>query len=128
MQQIYNWMFWFLLVIACIIFVVLFFIDAPYGRFYRNGWGRALSGRVAWILMEAPAALTILVMALLSPRLTALPALVFLLIWESHYFYRAFIFPFRGSGKRRPVPITIVCMGAIFNIWNGFLNGPDFFI
>ena len=43
--------------IAVAVFVSLFFIDAPYGRYFKHSFGPATNGKLAWILMEAPAPL-----------------------------------------------------------------------
>ncbi len=42
------------LIAAAGVFAALFFIRAPYGRYYRKGWGPTLSSRVSWLLMESP--------------------------------------------------------------------------
>src|SRR5438045_1397615 len=40
------------------IFPLLFFIDAPYGRYFGQPWqGPAIDNRLGWIFMEAPAAI-----------------------------------------------------------------------
>jgi protein-S-isoprenylcysteine O-methyltransferase Ste14 len=80
---------------------------------------------LGWILMEAPAALTIATCFLLrSPRLPG--AWVFLGLWELHYLNRAFIFPFRSPGKHKPMPLSVALMGVFFNGVNGYLNGRGF--
>ena len=125
--SVYYWLFGVLAVVACAVFILLHFINAPYGRFYRKGWGPALPGRTAWVLMEMPAAMTMPLMCFASNRMTDPISLLYLCLWESHYIYRAFIFPFRGKGCRRPMPALVAGMGAFFNIWNGFLNGAWLF-
>ena len=56
-----------------------------------------------------------------SVRCSAVP-LVFFLLFELHYFQRAFIFPFLMKGKSR-MPIAIMLMGVVFNVLNGFMQG-----
>jgi hypothetical protein len=41
-------------VVAAITFVYLFFVSAPYGRHIRKGWGRNISARAGWVIMESP--------------------------------------------------------------------------
>ena len=44
--------FW--IVVAFVTFIYLFYVDAPYGRHIRKGWGKNISARVGWVLMESP--------------------------------------------------------------------------
>ena len=41
--------------LAVIITVGLAFITAPYGKFYRKGWGPHLPAKWGWLIMESPA-------------------------------------------------------------------------
>lgn len=107
---------------AAIVFISLFFITAPYGRHTKKGWGPLLNDRLGWILMEAPASLLFLMYFLLSPRGNEMMMIIFLIIWQSHYFHRAFIFPFMlrpDSG----MPFSIMFFGVIFNSFNTFIQG-----
>lgn len=107
---------------AAAVFVLLFFISAPYGRFRRKGWGPTISSRWAWMVME-----------FLSPALMAFffivsegknpVTVIFISGWLSHYIYRTFIYPFRQSGKDKPYPLILVIMAMVFNLLNGFVNG-----
>ena len=36
------------------VFIVLFFVDAGYGKFYTKKWGPAVNNRLGWVLMESP--------------------------------------------------------------------------
>jgi protein-S-isoprenylcysteine O-methyltransferase Ste14 len=113
---------------AVITFVVLNLVDAPYGRHIGKVWqGPTITNRAAWLLMEAPAAVVFGTCFVLGPYRNTLAALVFCVLWESHYLYRAFIYPFRlrGSGKR--MPVMVAALGFIFNVLNGYLNGRYLF-
>ena len=48
--------------------------------------------------------------------------LVLLAIWQSHYIYRALIYPFRLGAHATPMPWSIALMGFSFNIFNAYLN------
>ena len=52
--------------LACIIFIVLNFIKAPYGKHDQKGWGIRIPSRIAWIGMEMPSWLLMGLFALLS--------------------------------------------------------------
>jgi 3-oxo-5-alpha-steroid 4-dehydrogenase 1 len=110
-----------------IVFITLFFISAPYGRHLRSRWGPPLRSQFAWILMEAPAALAFAFFFFIGPQHTKPTSIVLFCIWEFHYLYRAFLYPWfiRKSVKR--MPISIVLMGITFNLCNTYLNGRYLF-
>jgi protein-S-isoprenylcysteine O-methyltransferase Ste14 len=107
--------------------ISLFFVTAPYGRHVRQGWGPTLGDKVGWVVMEAPAALVFGAYYVLE-RPSTLTALVFLLMWESHYLYRAFLYPLRVRDSERRMPLSVVAMGITFNLINGVLNGNALFV
>jgi 3-oxo-5-alpha-steroid 4-dehydrogenase 1 len=101
--------------------VYLLFSTAPYGRHARKGWGPTLSNTLAWVLMEAPAALVPLALYIVGDR-HDLVTTIFLLIWEAHYAQRAFLYPLKIRGRGARVPLAISISGALFNVLNGYLN------
>lgn len=116
-----------ILAAAPLVFVLLVFISAPYGRYYRAGWGPSVSSRAGWILMESPSALIppILILAGAlrdgAPRPGAVS--VFLLaLWEVHYVYRAFAYPFLMSKSGKRFPLSVVLFAWIFNGLNAYAN------
>lgn len=112
---------WVLLAVG--IFVVLFFITAPYGRHAVRTWGPSISNGLAWLLMESPAPLVFAACYFVgSPILTA-TQLVFLGMWQAHYVDRAFIYPFAARISRKPFPVILVLSGFVFNLINAYLNG-----
>jgi 3-oxo-5-alpha-steroid 4-dehydrogenase 1 len=111
------------LIIAACIFMVLMFVTAPYGKFTRTGWGPLVNGTLGWVIMEAPAALLMVFFFVLSGSYSNPVAIVFLILWELHYAYRAFIYPFRLRGEKRHMTSLTVVFGVIFNCGNGYLNG-----
>lgn len=112
-----------------VVFFVLLFITAPYGRHVRRGWGPALNRTVAWVLMEAPASLLMLWLFFTGqPSSTSsTAAMVFLALWQLHYLHRAFVFPFRLLGQKKQMPLLVVLMGLCFNLLNGYFNGRYLF-
>jgi 3-oxo-5-alpha-steroid 4-dehydrogenase 1 len=106
--------------IGAAIFIVLFFVSAPYGRHTRSGWGPRLNNRWGWFLMEAPSALLFLVYFLVGQRKDVVPILL-LLIWQSHYVHRAFVYPFTLP-KKRNMPVSVVLFALVFNLVNSYIQ------
>lgn len=112
---------WF--VVAAVIFIILFFIAAPYGRHTRRGWGYSVGNKLGWVLMEAAAPIVFAVYFFLGEWRANPAALVFLVLWELHYVHRAFIYPFSLRGIVHRMPLSIISFGLLFNLMNGYLNG-----
>lgn len=108
-------------------FFALFFVNAPYGRHIRQGWGLLVSKRLGWLVMEAPAAMIFAALFLLGSAPRNLTALAFLGMWEAHYLHRAFIYPFRITDGRKIMPVFIPIMGFVFNAGNAYINGRYLF-
>jgi len=126
-QTVYNSLLitWF--AVAVIVFVALFFIAAPYGRHTRKGWGYSVANKLGWVLMEAPAPLVFAGCLFFGTARITPVTLVFLVLWETHYLHRAFIYPFSLRGVARRMPLSIIGFGFIFNVMNGYLNGRYIF-
>ena len=116
---------------AALTFAILLFFSAPYGRHSRKGWGVTLDPRWAWIIMEAPSFLVMAAMALFGHSLDGAsisegPALslLFFCLWELHYAYRSFIYPFRiRNTNKHPFPLVLITMVILFNSANAYVNG-----
>ena len=109
-------------VLAVVVFVSLFFVDAGYGKFYTPKWGPSVDNHLGWFLMEAPVFVAMLLLWWFSDRRADSVRLVFLLLFELHYFHRAFIFPLQLRGHGR-MPLSIILMGVVFNTLNAFMQG-----
>ena len=108
--------------LGVVVFVSLYFVDAGYGKMISRAWGPTLPNRLGWMLMESPVFFIVLWLWATSEVRTSLPYLVFLLLFELHYFHRCFVFPLRLSGRSR-MPVSIVLMSATFNVINGYIQG-----
>jgi protein-S-isoprenylcysteine O-methyltransferase Ste14 len=111
---------------AVFIFVILFFVSAPYGKFSRKGWGTAIKSKWAWLIMEFPSPAMMIFFFIISKG-KSIPQIIFVIFWLSHYLYRTFLYPFTQSGKEKPYPIVLVIMAIVFNFCNGFVNGYGVF-
>ena len=106
---------------AFFVFILLYFINAPYGRHASKKWGPMIPAKVGWIAMEFPSFL-IMVLFFFSGNTTSIVAIAFIIVWEIHYVQRTFIFPnlMRPGGK---MPLIIAVFSVIFNGMNGYING-----
>jgi len=111
---------------AVLVFILLFYIPAPYGKFMRRGWGPSVKSGLAWMIMEFPSPFLMVYFFLTSTHKNIVHY-VFILMWLAHYLYRTFIYPFMQSGKKKPYPVVVVLMAVIFNVLNGFVNGYGVF-
>jgi 3-oxo-5-alpha-steroid 4-dehydrogenase 1 len=112
---------WFLASGAVLIYLLK--RPAPYGRHTRRGFGFNLPAKLAWVLMELPAAAVMPACFFWAWPSVPPVAWVFLLLWEMHYLHRAFVFPMRLAAGSRPMPVVVVLSGIAFNLFNGYLNG-----
>ena len=125
-QQTFDLLLLTMSALAVVVFAALYYVRAGYGMFQTSKWGISLNNKLGWILMEAPVFFVMLYLWWNSSvRCSAVP-LVFFLLFELHYFQRAFIFPFLMKGKSR-MPIAIMLMGVVFNVLNGFMQGEWLF-
>jgi len=109
---------------AAVTACVLALVPAPYGRHARPGWGPRIGTRAAWVAMEAPAAIVFAAAYALGPHPARLVPCLLVALWEVHYAYRAFVYPFRLRVRAgADTPVVTAAAGALFSTWNGWLNG-----
>lgn len=126
MAYLYNLSLILVLSFAVLIFILLFYISAPYGKFLRKGWGKTIRTKWAWMIMEFPSPVLIFLFFILAGQKSVLQ-IFFVIFWLSHYLHRTFLYPFRQSGKEKPYPLILVIMAFIFNYMNGLINGYGVF-
>lgn len=115
------------LVAAVGVFVVLFRVAAPYGRYLRRGWGPLLPNRYGWLLMEAPAALVFAAFFAVGTAPRNAPLVAFFCLWELHYVHQAFICPWTLRDGNKKMPLTVALLAFGFNLGNGYANGRYLF-
>ena len=81
-------------IIALFVFIALYFVKAGYGMFRTASWGISINNKLAWMLMEAPVFIVMLLLWWNSARYNSIVPLIFFLLFQLHYFQRAFVFPF----------------------------------
>lgn len=113
---------WIVTIAGVVVFFSLYFVDAGYGKLISGKWGPTIPSRLGWIVMESPVFFVMLILWWTSDVRFSLPYVVFLLLFELHYFHRSFVFPLRNRGKSR-MPVAIVFMSILFNLVNGYIQG-----
>ena len=68
MQQAFNILLIVMAVLAVVVFIALFFVDAGYGMLLNRKWGETVSNKVGWFVMESPVFLLMTVLWLMSDR------------------------------------------------------------
>lgn len=120
--ELHRTLTWILFGLGAITWLALAFITAPYGRHARSGWGPTAPARTGWIVMELPAAAGFAAIFAAGDHRAGTMPLVALAIWQVHYAYRAFVYPFRLGPRATPIPWSIAVTGASFNVLNAYLN------
>jgi len=121
--QLFSTMTWALFGLSVIGFVVLMFIPAPYGRFVRRGWGPQIPSRLGWILMETPAVLVFAYAFFIGENWRSPAPLVLFALWQLHYVYRTFVFPFRMRGTKKMALLVTLYVLLFVTAPYGYLNG-----
>ncbi len=110
------------LALGAVVFIILQFIAAPYGRYANKKWGPLINNKLGWIIQESPASIMMFFYFLYSSRPSTITTIALLVVWQSHYFHRAFIYPFSLKGNN-PVPLTTVLLAFLFNMVNSYIQG-----
>jgi 3-oxo-5-alpha-steroid 4-dehydrogenase 1 len=126
MYNLYKYSIILIFCIAVLVFILLFFISAPYGKFSRKGWGPSIKSKLAWMIMEFPSPF-LMALFFITSDIKTLPEIIFLILWLTHYVHRTFVYPFSQSGREKPYPLIVAVMAIIFNCLNGFSNGYGIF-
>lgn len=113
--------------LSVFVFAGLFFIAAPYGKFFRKGWGLTLGSKTGWIIMELPSLAIMIILFFTGNKKTDIVSIVFLFIWSIHYFHRSIIYPCRMRGSTKKFPFLILIFALVFNFINSYLNGRYLF-
>ncbi len=112
---------WLELLLAIPVFIALTYVSAPYGRYARTGWGPTLPARLAWFLMEFPAAVLFAAVSLVGGRRAEAAPIVFLALWQAHYLHRSVVYPLKMRAGRS-VPGAMVVLAVAFHLLNATAN------
>jgi hypothetical protein len=116
---------WVVLAAAALVFPVLFFITAPYGRHYRPGWGPSVPSRLGWLLMESPSVFLFAWCWVHNPAFGEGSVLLLGALWLVHYVQRTFVFSYLMKDQGKPKPVFTVALALVFNVLNAAGNGAS---
>jgi hypothetical protein len=111
------------IILGVVLSPMQFRVTAPYGRHARSDWGRSMSNRLGWCVMECVSLVVFASLFLAGPNEKTAPMWVFFALWTAHYINRSLIFPWRTRTQGKTIPIAIVGSAAAFNLINAGLNG-----
>ncbi len=121
-HKLYFFILFSFLALGAVVCIILQFMAAPYGRYANKKWGLLINNKLGWIIQEAPASIMMFFYFFSSSRPATCATVALLVIWQSHYFHRAFIYPFSLRGNN-PVPLTTILMALLFNFVNSYIQG-----
>jgi steroid 5-alpha reductase family enzyme len=121
--DIHTWVTRAELILAAVVFVVLLFVSAPYGRHHRSGWGPTMPNAIGWAVMESPALVLFGALYLLGRHASETVPLVLAAAWMLHYTHRAVVFPLRMRTQGKRMPVTVAALAFAFNCLNAYVVG-----
>lgn len=117
---------WSWAILGLLIFILLLFVTAPYGRHSRKDWGPNIPNRQAWFFMEFASLLVFVLSFLLGPMGVEPVTWIFFALYVGHYTNRSIIWPWRTRTSGKQMPLVIAILAVFFNLVNGFTNGYFF--
>jgi len=124
-EQFYH-ILWIWAILGALVFILLLFVTAPYGRHSRKDWGPTIPNRVGWVVMEFPSLLIFVLSFLLGPGGIQPVTWIFFLLYVFHYSNRSILYPLRTRTSGKQMPLVVALMAVCFNLVNGFINGYYF--
>ena len=122
-KSTFDLLVWLWTVIALVIFLVLLFVTAPYGRHSNKNWGATIPDRVGWFIMEVPALIIFLFFIITGTAEKTVTVWIIASLYIAHYVNRAVVFPWRIRVRGKQMPLMIALMAVCFNFVNaGFLG------
>ncbi len=109
--------------LALSVFILLFFVTAPFGRHSSAKWGWMISNKLGWFIMELPSLLIMIYFLLWGSHSFASHVWILFVLWIVHYTNRTLVYPLRIKSTPKKMPVVIVCSAVFFNMVNAGLNG-----
>lgn len=122
-KTLFDLLIWVWISLAVIIFIVLLFVTAPFGRHSKRTWGLTIPDRLGWFMMEIPAPLIFLLLVATGSAPKTLTVWIITGLYLAHYTNRAIVYPLRIRTSGKEMPLAVALMAVFFNFVNaGFLG------
>jgi len=119
-----------MIILAIVVFIALQFVTPAYGMTFNNRWGASINSRISWMIMETPVFVAMTIIYVSSLVYGGKPfnfvTLMMFIFFQVHYFQRSLIFPILMKGNSK-MPLSIIIIGAVFNISNAYMQGSWLF-
>ncbi|KAK9290576.1 hypothetical protein L1049_008747 [Liquidambar formosana] len=105
-------------------FISLRYLQAPYGKHHRPGWGPTIPPSLAWFLMESPTVWLTLLLFPFGQHRSHPKALTLISPFLFHYIHRTFIYPLRLTRRKTTTgfPVGVALLAFAFNLLNSYLQ------
>lgn len=114
---------WIWIAVAAVVFIVLFFVTAPFGRHTTTQWGPSINNKLGWFIMEMPSLAIMTYFLLWGSRSFQSYVWILFACWIFHYLNRTLVYPLRIKSTPKQMPLVIVLNAILFNLINAGLNG-----
>ncbi|OMO97433.1 hypothetical protein COLO4_14613 [Corchorus olitorius] len=121
-QTLFHYSLLSLYLMAPLTWISLNFLQAPYGKHNRPGWGPTISPPLAWFLMESPTLWLTLLLFPLGQNFSNPKSILLMSPYLFHYFNRTIIYPLRLSSKGNTFPLSMASTAFVFNLLNAYLQ------
>ncbi len=122
-KTLFDLLVWLWISTAAVIFIVLLFITAPYGRHSKKTWGITIPDRTGWFLMEIPGPVIYLLLVMTGNAPQTITVWIIIGLYLFHYANRAVIYPLRIRTRGKEMPLAVALMAILFNFVNGGFLG-----
>lgn len=122
-KTLFGLLVWIWISVAVIIFIVLLFVTAPYGRHSKRTWGLTIPDRLGWFMMEIPGPVIYLLLVITGNGPKTITVWVITGLYLAHYLNRAIIYPLRIRTRGKEMPLAVALMAILFNLVNGGFLG-----
>lgn len=113
-------------VVGMVLCYSLYMFDVGYGQYLDRRWGRTVTNKVGWVIMELPVVILFFCYWIFSERRFDTVPLIFFVLFNLHYCQRTFVFPLLIRGKDQ-MPWSVIILGMLFNTANAYMQGAWIF-